>query len=301
MLIAPSAEYKYKMPDTVTLQNHAEVLKFLHKNASQGGDADAAAEVLCRRFPEEFKDAEAARAAFDWLRNRGSVVNDPSSTRCMVSAKALAICDDGRMAGRDDAAHSEDEPNLHTLCHAVRVLETAACAHCFAGRPEANNNAFAVIVDGEALSPGPRAIRAAPNAYETVDAIQGAMEHHSAQSDSENIAWLIFQFAQIKTVVIHSVSGELLPHLASYLNRHNGVAPAEIAKPIRSVKMEKIVEDPWDASFVNGMSKKTIFQIILAANLLKCRPLVHLGCAKIATLIKGKSPEEIRRILGDDE
>lgn len=28
--------------------------------------------------------------------------------------------------------------------------------------------------------------------------------------------------------------------------------------------------------------------------------LVHLGCAKIATLIKGKSPEEIKNILADD-
>jgi len=28
--------------------------------------------------------------------------------------------------------------------------------------------------------------------------------------------------------------------------------------------------------------------------------LLHLGCAKIATLIKGKSPDEIKQILSDD-
>jgi len=28
--------------------------------------------------------------------------------------------------------------------------------------------------------------------------------------------------------------------------------------------------------------------------------LLHLGCAKIATLIKGKSPEEIKNILSDE-
>merc|ERR1712034_9380 len=73
-----------------------------------------------------------------------------------------------------------------------------------------------------------------------------------------------------------------------------------IAKPIRSVKMTKIVEHPEDAEFINK-PKKVIFQIILAANYMDIKSLLHLGCAKIATLIKGKSPEEIKKILGDDD
>merc|ERR1719373_1033442 len=31
------------------------------------------------------------------------------------------------------------------------------------------------------------------------------------------------------------------------------------------------------------------------------KALVHLGCARVAIMIKGKSPEEIRNILGGDE
>merc|ERR1712187_74324 len=88
--------------------------------------------------------------------------------------------------------------------------------------------------------------------------------------------------------------------MGSYLQHHKGVAPQEIAKPIRSVKMEKIVEDPWDAKFINALNKKTVFQIILGANYMDIKSLLHLGCAKIATLIKGKSPEEIKKILGED-
>jgi len=41
-----------------------------------------------------------------------------------------------------------------------------------------------------------------------------------------------------------------------YLKHHNGKKPEEIAKPIRSVKMERIVSDPWDAEYINKMSKK---------------------------------------------
>ena len=38
--------------------------------------------------------------------------------------------------------------------------------------------------------------------------------------------------------------------------------------------------------------------IILASNYLDIKPLLELGCAKIATFIKGKSAEEIRKTFG---
>lgn len=64
--------------------------------------------------------------------------------------------------------------------------------------------------------------------------------------------------------------------------------------------MERIVADKWDAEYINKMTKKMIFQVILGANYMDLPSLLHLGCAKIATLIKGKSPEEIKNILADD-
>ena len=105
-------------------------------------------------------------------------------------------------------------------------------------------------------------------------------------------------------IPIKKVSGDVLELIVEYLKHHDGKVPAEIAKPIRSVKMDKIVEDKWDAEFINKLSKKMIFQVILGANYMDVPSLLHLGCAKIATLIKGKSPDEIRAILsedGDDE
>merc|ERR1712173_241490 len=97
------------------------------------------------------------------------------------------------------------------------------------------------------------------------------------------------------------VQADILELIVSYLKHHKGQVPQEIANPIRSVKMEKIVEDEWDAKFINGLSKKTVFQIILGANYMDIKSLLHLGCAKIATLIKGKSPEEIKKILSEED
>merc|ERR1711964_696544 len=104
-----------------------------------------------------------------------------------------------------------------------------------------------------------------------------------------------------KEIEAKKVSGPILNLIAEYLKHHDGKVPAEIAKPIRSVKMEKLVEDPWDAEYINKQTKKVIFQIILGANYMDIKSLLHLGCAKIATLIKGKTPDEIKKILGDDE
>lgn len=106
---------------------------------------------------------------------------------------------------------------------------------------------------------------------------------------------------EVKRIEIKKVTADILELVVRYLEHHKGKVPAEIAKPIRSVKMEKIVEDDWDATYINGMPKKTIFQVILAANYMDIKSLLHLGCAKIATLIKGKSPEEIKKILSEED
>jgi len=102
-------------------------------------------------------------------------------------------------------------------------------------------------------------------------------------------------------VHVNNISEATFSLICSYLNHHNGVEPMEIAKPIRSVAMSRIVEDEWDAVFADSMSKRQTFQVILAANKIDCSSLLHLLCAKVATLIKGKNPEEIKRILSEED
>ena len=65
--------------------------------------------------------------------------------------------------------------------------------------------------------------------------------------------------------------------------------------------MEKIVAGRWDAEFISKLDKTTVFQVILGSNYMHISSLLHLVCAKIATLIKGKSPEQIKDILIDEE
>jgi len=97
--------------------------------------------------------------------------------------------------------------------------------------------------------------------------------------------------------------GNIFTHVVKFLEYHGGVEPAKIQKPIRSVDIFKIVEDQWDANFANSLNKREKFQVILLANYIDCQSLLHLVCASIAAMIKGRSPKEINDILsnGDDE
>jgi S-phase kinase-associated protein 1 len=48
------------------------------------------------------------------------------------------------------------------------------------------------------------------------------------------------------------------------------------------------------ADFISNIDKETLFNLTLAANYLDIKPLLDLCCARIASFIKNKTPEEIR-------
>merc|ERR1712244_145265 len=97
------------------------------------------------------------------------------------------------------------------------------------------------------------------------------------------------------------VPSDTLQHVALYLAHHKGVEPDPLPCPVRSIHMAQIVSDKWDATWIDEFEKKTIFEIILAANHLGIKSLVHLGSAKIATLIKQLDQKEINRIIEEEE
>ena len=43
------------------------------------------------------------------------------------------------------------------------------------------------------------------------------------------------------------------------------------------------------------VDQEELFELILAANYMDIKPLLDLTCAKVATMIKGKTPEQIRK------
>eukprot|EP00591_Stephanopyxis_turris_P005108 CAMPEP_0195516308 /NCGR_PEP_ID=MMETSP0794_2-20130614/7071_1 /TAXON_ID=515487 /ORGANISM="Stephanopyxis turris, Strain CCMP 815" /LENGTH=190 /DNA_ID=CAMNT_0040644869 /DNA_START=99 /DNA_END=671 /DNA_ORIENTATION=+ len=94
-------------------------------------------------------------------------------------------------------------------------------------------------------------------------------------------------------VPVRVVEDDILAKVISFMTHHFDNPMQEIEKPIPSDKMEDIASDPFDRVFVD-VGQETLFNLISAANFLDIPPLLDLTCAKVATMLKGKTPEQVK-------
>lgn len=87
---------------------------------------------------------------------------------------------------------------------------------------------------------------------------------------------------------------ETLKKVISYCEYHHKEKAVEIEKPLKDFK-DSVCD--WDFNFVNVEFEPTLKKMMMAANYINCKDMLDLCCAKVATMIKGKSPEEIRALF----
>ena len=92
------------------------------------------------------------------------------------------------------------------------------------------------------------------------------------------------------------IRGDVLKKVVDYLVHYKESEPKEIPKPLPSPNLLDVT-DEWDVTFINSVDLDTTFDIINAANYMDIKPLLDLSCAKIASLMKGKTAEEIRTMF----
>lgn len=107
-----------------------------------------------------------------------------------------------------------------------------------------------------------------------------------------------FEQDKYETELKINVAACYLAKIIDYLNHHEGIVPDEIRKPLRSMEMKELVT-PWDAAFVDGLSYQELFDLMSISNYLETIPLTLLLGAKVATIIKGKEPEELKVMFKD--
>nr|CCG34076.1 SCF ubiquitin ligase [uncultured eukaryote] len=93
-------------------------------------------------------------------------------------------------------------------------------------------------------------------------------------------------------IPLPNVTGKILEKIITYCKYHN----EHPDPPSEEKKDEKRTDDiiPWDQDFCK-VDQATLFELILAANYLDIKPLLDLTCKTVANMIKGKTPEEIRK------
>lgn len=97
----------------------------------------------------------------------------------------------------------------------------------------------------------------------------------------------------VTEIPLPNVKATVLAKVIEFCNHHCQEPMTEIEKPLKSAIMGEVVQK-WYGEFVN-VEQNLLFELILAANYMDIKPLLDLTCAAVASMIKGKTPEEIRK------
>ena len=114
-----------------------------------------------------------------------------------------------------------------------------------------------------------------------------------AAQRSQMIKRIIDDFPNETEIPLENVRSNILKKIKEYLDHYQDTDPKEIERPLASQNFQECV-DPWDFEFIN-VDLDLIFEIMLASNYMDIKPLLELATSKVASIIKGKTPEEIRK------
>jgi len=98
---------------------------------------------------------------------------------------------------------------------------------------------------------------------------------------------------EAQEIPLPNVKTNILAKVIEFAQHYKNEPMTEIEKPLKSANMAEVVQE-WYANFVN-VEQEVLFELILAANYMDIKPLLDLTCATVASMIKGKTPEEIRK------
>lgn len=99
--------------------------------------------------------------------------------------------------------------------------------------------------------------------------------------------------AMTETIPVPNVNSSVLKKVIEWCEHHRADPPAPADDDSDSRKKTTDIEE-WDQKFMQ-VDQEMLFEIILAANYLDIKQLLDVGCKTVANMIKGKSPEEIRK------
>ena len=109
---------------------------------------------------------------------------------------------------------------------------------------------------------------------------------------SELLKGAMTDFPNEAKIPLNEIDEKIGEKIKEYLTHFNGNPPAEIEKPLTSNDMKNIT-DEWSANFIDKMSLDEVTNLTVAANYMGINSLLDLCSAKIASLFKDKSEEEV--------
>ncbi|KAI3857222.1 hypothetical protein MKW98_007623 [Papaver atlanticum] len=106
----------------------------------------------------------------------------------------------------------------------------------------------------------------------------------SVALQSQTIKHMIEYDCADNGIPLPNVTSKILAKVIEYCRKHDGDADEKGKDEVKN----------WDSEFVK-VDQATMFDLILAANYLNINELLDLTCQTVADMIKGETPEEIRK------
>ncbi|KAK2011072.1 Skp1 family protein [Colletotrichum eremochloae] len=99
--------------------------------------------------------------------------------------------------------------------------------------------------------------------------------------------------SQENPIPIPNVNEAVLRKVIDWCDHHRN-DPIQTQDDENDARKKTTEIEEWDQKFMQ-VDQEMLFEIILASNYLDIKPLLDVGCKTVANMIKGKSPEEIRK------
>ncbi|KAJ1939234.1 hypothetical protein FBU59_004193 [Linderina macrospora] len=96
-----------------------------------------------------------------------------------------------------------------------------------------------------------------------------------------------------EAIPLPNVTGKVLKKVIEYCEHHKD-DPPPLRDDYDDVPKRSDDIEPWDEKFIK-VDQELLFEILLASNYMDIKPLLDLGCKTVANMIRGKTPEEIRK------
>jgi S-phase kinase-associated protein 1 len=100
----------------------------------------------------------------------------------------------------------------------------------------------------------------------------------------------------IPSIPVPNVDSKCMEKVEEYVKHHWNNRAKKIEQPLRATFNELISE--WDQKFLEKIDQELLMKLLMAANYLHIPDLLDLTCAKAASMIKGKSPQQVCDMLG---
>lgn len=96
-------------------------------------------------------------------------------------------------------------------------------------------------------------------------------------------------------IPLPNVTSNVFKKVLEYCEHHRN-EPLPSSEEVDDSRKRTTDINDWDQKFIQ-VDQEMLFEIILAANYLDIKPLLDVGCKTVANMIKGKTPEEIRKLF----